>query len=210
MPTREDFETALRYAREAFARIDPAKQARRCGARFENLAQEKSHIVLEFLNRTYEIIHPDGDVRFADESESSPPLWEQIINLHYLDHAEGKPITGKLIAFDGVSSGPFYRDAFERRTAGILLKVFADKPEALEVCADQIGAKPNELGDVGFTVNAFPCVPITVVFWRADEEFAARANFLFDSSVSSFLPTEDITLTSQMLAIKLVKIYYSK
>ena len=210
MPTREDFETALRYAREAFVRIDPAGLARRCGACIGNPAEEQKRISLEFLDRTYEITHPDGNVRYAGESESTPPLWEQIINLHYLNHAEGRPLAGELIAFDSIPSGPFYRSAFERRTAGILLRVFADKPEALEACAERIGAKPNDLGDVGFTVNAFPRVPITVVFWRGDEEFAARANFLFDASIASYLPTEDITLTSQMLAIKLVKTYYSQ
>ena len=210
MPTREDFETALRYAREAFARIDPAEQARRCGAFYQASSGKQGCINLDFLDRTYEVTHPDGDVRYADESESSPPLWEQIINLHYLNHAEGRPLAGELIAFDSIPSGPFYRSAFECRTAGILLKIFADKPEALAACAERIGAEPNELGDVGFTVNAFPRVPITVVFWQADEEFTARASFLFDASIASYLPTEDITLTSQMLAIKLVKTYYSK
>ncbi len=209
MPTREDFETSLRYAREVFARIDPAEQARQCWAGIEDLPEERKRISLEYLGRTYEITHPDGDVRYTGESESSPPLWEQIINLHYLNHAEDRPLTGELIAFDSIPSGPFYRSAFERRTAGILLKVFEDKPEALAACAERIGAEPRELGDVGFTVYAFPRVPITVVFWRGDEEFPARASFLFDASVASYLPTEDITLTAQMLAITLVKTYYS-
>ena len=210
MPTREDFETALRYALETFATIDPAGQARLAGARFETGQEGRALIRLDYLTRTYEIIHPEGVVRYEGDEATEPALWEQIITLHYLNQACGKPLAGKLIAFDSVPSGPFYKAAFEKRTAGILLKVFGDKPEALRACAEKIDARFNDLGDVAFTVDAFPRVPVTVIFWEGDDEFPARASFLFDASIPAFLPTEDITLTCQMLAIRLVKAFYSK
>jgi len=48
-------------------------------------------------------------------------------------------------------------------------------------------------------------VPLTFVLWRCDEEFPASASILFDSSITDYLPVEDIIVMSEIVAWKLVK-----
>jgi hypothetical protein len=36
----------------------------------------------------------------------------------------------------------------------------------------------------------FPRVPLTIVIWRRDEEFAARASILFDQTAAAQLPLD--------------------
>jgi len=47
-------------------------------------------------------------------------------------------------------------------------------------------------------------VPVTLVFWKGDEEFPPRLSILLDKSISHYLPTEDIVLASQMFALRLI------
>ena len=70
--------------------------------------------------------------------------------------------------------------------------------------ARALGGRRSELGDFSVTIPAFPCVPVTLVFWKKDEEFPERLTILFDGTVVNYLPTEDIILTAQMMAFRLI------
>jgi hypothetical protein len=54
------------------------------------------------------------------------------------------------------------------------------------------------------TINAFSRVPVTIVLWRGDDEFAPDGNILFDANVSDYLPTEDITILCETIVWKLI------
>jgi hypothetical protein len=54
-------------------------------------------------------------------------------------------------------------------------------------------------------INAFDRVPTTLVLWRGDEELAPNGNILFDSNISDYLSTEDITVLCETIVWKLVK-----
>jgi len=68
-----------------------------------------------------------------------------------------------------------------------------------------IGGHKADYGDVAVTVNAFSRVPITLVLWRGDEEFAPEAKFMFDSTITDYLTTDDINELCGIIAWKLVK-----
>jgi hypothetical protein len=56
------------------------------------------------------------------------------------------------------------------------------------------------------TIKAFPRVPLTVVLWKGDEEFPAAASILFDSSITDYLPVEDIIELSETTVWRLVRL----
>ena len=49
-------------------------------------------------------------------------------------------------------------------------------------------------------MEAFPEVPILVTIWKADEEFKAEANLLFDRSIRGIFCTEDIVVLAELVA----------
>ena len=68
-----------------------------------------------------------------------------------------------------------------------------------------MGGRPSDYGDVSVTIQAFKQVPVILSLWRADSDFPAKASVLFDANIPDYLPTEDITILSEMITWKLVK-----
>jgi hypothetical protein len=71
--------------------------------------------------------------------------------------------------------------------------------------AERLGGRKTDLGDVSVTISAFPHVPITLVLWEGDSEFSPSASILFDATVTDYLPTEDIIITSEAIVWALVR-----
>jgi hypothetical protein len=46
---------------------------------------------------------------------------------------------------------------------------------------------------------------VGLVLWKGDEDFPPEGNILFDASVASYLPVEDIVILTEMVVWKLVK-----
>ena len=71
--------------------------------------------------------------------------------------------------------------------------------------AGEVQGEPLNLGDVGVKIQAFPFVPLALVLWRGDAEFPAEGSILFDSSVSKYLPVEDMVILAETVVWKLIK-----
>ena len=213
MPTTEDFERALAIARDEYQGSDPKQQAEKAGALWHppvSPEDEQGYAEVPFLKTTYQIRSPKGDVSYKEGQinkkgqEKEPDLWEKIILLHYINTATGTPLSQKPISFKEIPEGMLYLPNFEKRAVAPLLGRFGKTPEAVWEPARSLGGRKSETGDFSVTIPVFPRVPVTLAFWRQDEEFAARLTFLFDETVVQYLPTEDIILAAQMLAFRLI------
>lgn len=67
----------------------------------------------------------------------------------------------------------------------------------------QLGGKALDFGDCSFAFEALPRIPLACVLYAADEEFPARATFLFDSTIQYQLPMEIILSLGHCFAVKL-------
>lgn len=205
MPTREDFEIALDLACKDFRRRDPAGQAEKAGVPWAWPGQgEGGYAEVVFLGTPYRVHGPAGDVSYREEQGKEPALWEKILVLHYFSMSDGTPIAQEHISFKEVREAMLYLPNFEKRAVAPLLGRFGKNPEELLEPARSIGGRREGLGDFSVTIPVFPRVPVTLVFWKEDEEFEARLTILFDRTVVHYLPTEDIVLSAQMMAYRLI------
>jgi len=206
MPTQEDFEMALSIAQEEYREQDAGLQAGKASVQWfpSSEKQNDGYAEIPFLGTIYEVRGPKGEVCYKEDQGKDPALWEKILLLHYFNTSAGTPLTKKLINFKDLPEGKIYLPNFEKRAVAPLLGRFGKNPDEVGKAASKIGGKVAEFGDYSVVIPAFPCVPITLVFWKADEEFPARLSILFDESVSSYLPKEDIILSAQMLAFRLI------
>jgi hypothetical protein len=156
------------------------------------------------LGTAYLIRSPAVDVSYKEEQEKEPALWEKILVLHYFSTSDGTPLAGEHISFKEVREAMLYLPNFEKRAVAPLLGRFGGSPEQILEPAQKLGGRKEALGDVSVTIPVFPRVPVTLVFWKRDEEFEARLTILFDRTVVRYLPTEDIVLSAQMLAYRLI------
>lgn len=182
---------------------DIESQCRRSGAEC-SVSETGKVIIVRYLNRLCSVILPGGEVSWQDTLEPVP-LRDRILILHYLLTARGAPLSDKLVTFRELPDGAVYHPTFTKRTIQPLVSNFGSDPDLLLQVAAPLGARKADFGDVGITIDAFPRVPLTIALWRGDEEFPPQGNVLFDSSISDYLPTEDVTILSEVITWRLVR-----
>lgn len=208
LPERKNYEVAnelaYKIAGERLNGIeDIAAQCGKSGAWLEEDGRNKS-ILLEFLSRTYRITFPDVEIALKD-SDEEVPLTEKLLILHYFISAKGTPMSSKLITFRELPEGNVYYPTFLKRTVNPLVKQFSDDLQLLIDAGEKFGGEKGDHGDSAVTIKAFPCIQITLIIWQGDEELTPQGNVVFDSTISDYLPTEDITILCETLTRKLVR-----
>lgn len=198
------YRLAYKLACEQLARIeDIEQQCRKSDARCQ-VIDSKRVIILEYLNQSYQVTLPDIEVSLRD-SQEEVPLRDKILILHYLTQAKGTPISNKTIAYKELPEGTSYFPTFSKRAIQPLVTHFGKEPHQLLDVARRLGGHKADFGDASVTINAFSRVPITLVLWRGDDEFPPEGNIMFDSTISDYLPTEDINVLCETIAWRLVK-----
>lgn len=194
---------AYNIAREQLANIDDIeKQCLKSGAQY--IATEKV-IIIDHLNQSYRISLPDAEVSFMAGGEDVP-IRDKILILHYFIRSKGTPLTGKLITYQELPDGINYFPVFTKRAIKPILTFFGNEPEQLLKAAKSLGGRKADYGDVAVTINAFNRVPVTIILWQGDEEFAPEGSIMFDSSISDYLTNDDIHTLCENIAWRLVRL----
>jgi hypothetical protein len=207
LPNQKNYEygheMAYKLACEQLAKIDDIEQqCHHSGARYQKIDSKKV-IVIEYLNQWYQITLPDITISLTD-SEEQVPIRDKVLILHYLTSAQGSPAAHKLITYRELPQGSNYSPTFSKRTIKPLLHHFGPEPQRLLAVAEKLGGHKADYGDVAVTINAFSKVPITLVLWQGDTEFAPEGNIIFDATISHYLSTEDITVLCETITWRLI------
>jgi len=207
LPERKNYEVAYelacKLATEKLTGLDDIEeQCRRSGTEYRQIGPQKS-ILVRYLSQFYLISLPDVSVSLVD-SAAQVPMRDRVLILHYFISARGTPAANRLVTFRELKEGKVYSPTFDQRTIRPLLTNFGSEPELLLNVSEKLGGRRADYGDVAVTISAFSRVPITIIIWRGDEEFAPRGNVVFDASIVDYLPTEDITVLCETITWKLV------
>ena len=120
-----------------------------------------------------------------------------------METASGASPSQKWITFGEVPGGEIYLPVFRARSIDRMVRAFGGQEAALVEAARAVGGTELDLGDVSVRVQALPRVPVAVVLWRGDDEFPPSGNLLFDASVTTYLPMEDMVVLAGMVASQL-------
>ena len=163
---------------------------------------EKNQYLLKMLNKNYVIDLKKREI-FSDnpDSEQQPPSFlEQLCMLAYLINSQNLPLAGVLVRGEELPSGQFFFRGLHSLPTEKLEKAFGSCPERLYEALSYFDAEKRDFGDASIELRVFARVPLTMVIWRGDDEFDARASILFDRTASSHLPL-DALLTAVKLAV---------
>ena len=203
-PKETPYEYAYRLACDALKDADLEERAEKSGALVEKQESGNLLIKLNFLNRNCLIRFPEVSITYQENGDEVP-LWSKILLLHYLGKSQGNPLTGEWINFRQLSGGDTYYPAFIKRSQKPLLDFFAERLELLEEVAQSLGGRKGSEGDRSVIIPALPRVPIALIFWSGDEEFQPEARILFDSTIPTYLSTEDVVVLAQQTVFGLIK-----
>ena len=161
-------------------------------------------ITVNYLNSKYVVTLPDLAISIVGSNEDLP-IREKILVLHYILTAKGTPLTNNKIAFKELPEGIVYFRTFVQRTIRHIVANFSREPAKLIEAGEKFGGRKADLGDAAVTIDVLPRVPVTFLVWSGDEEFGAEGNILYDSTITDYLPTEDIIVLSETITWKLVR-----
>ncbi len=135
--------------------------------------------------------------------------WHQLLILHYMNLADGTPLTGKWISIGQVKDGLVRGGDFERRCENVIrcrLSHISIK-EFTEKCMDIGGRIMDSNADFKVQFDFLPRYPLLLKLWFADEEFPASGKLLLDASADHYLMIEDAVTAGQILMEKLVGVF---
>ena len=198
-------------------RIDDYINARNLAV--EKLSQEPFEIILKrsgfespdadtfripFLDRIYRVDFPRFEFEDMTEEKKEIPLQEQVLVLHYLSASEIPAATGNWVSYREIPGAAFYFGAFVKRAVEPLKKVFGQNLSGFSDAAVKLHATAIENGDAAFEFKVLPAVPLQLILWKADDEFPAEANILFDSTIGQILSPEDVAWLAGMVVYRLM------
>ena len=184
MPRVDDYQAAFEIAAEQLRKKDPELVAQAAGVEILESGYE-----FDFVAQRIRVGLDPVNVSGPEGKEI--PLTDQVLILHYLTQADGRPVSGEWIAFREIPGAQSYHAAFYKRAMGPLLAGFAENPGWLPEIAAFMDPQPGEGGDSSVIVRAFPRVPLMLQVWAGAEAFGAEANVLFDKSVTGYMSSED-------------------
>jgi hypothetical protein len=158
-----------------------------------------------FLNARYRV-DPAAERIVELEPDPERPLEQdfQILLLRYLMAPPGGGPSGQEVSEKELPGGAtFFRGPHELQVHPVLQR-YAGDLEGFESRGRELGAEVRDLGDRALRFEPFPGIPVTLVLWRADEEFPASMSVLFDRSILRWFELDMIFLLVGILARRMV------
>jgi hypothetical protein len=198
-------------------RVDDYINARNLAV--EKLSQEPFEVILKrsgfespdadtfripFLDRIYRVGFPRFEFEDMTKEKKEIPLQEQVLILHYMSAGEIPETSGHWISYREIPGAAFYFGAFVKRAVDPLKKIFGQNLSGFRNAAVKIHATAIENGDAAFEFKVLPAVPLQLILWKADDEFPAEANILFDSTIGQILSPEDVAWLAGMVVYRLM------
>lgn len=180
----------MQTAQERLLRHVPEEISEKAGVRYEN-----GVFWVRTLGRRVEIQWPAGKI--------TPPVskWHTLTLLHYLDLADGTPLTGRTITFSQYKDGLVRGGGLDRNAELIVRRDLGGlPPEELTRRCENLGAEllPSN-ADFCARFDFAPRYPVWLKVWFADEEFPASGRLLVDESAPSYLTIEDAVTVGALI-----------
>ena len=196
--------------RTKIAKQNPESLAARTGAIYTPKAESTSsetgvgEFRLPFWSHDVIIRFPEFRGHFAETGDPIN-MFDLTMLAYYFEVSDGAPMTNEWIAFNQIPGGLFYAQAFQGYSGNELVKVFGNDAEAFIAANEQIGGRREFFGNVAYSYQVLPRVPIMVVCWLGDEDFPPSYRMLFDSNAHHHLVTDAYAILGSHLTRRLIK-----
>jgi hypothetical protein len=202
MPRVDDYINARKLAIEKLSREPFDNILKRSGV----TSPTPNTFHVPFLDRFYQISYPQFEFKDQSENDKEIPLQEQVLILHYLSAQEVPPAAGQWISYREIPGASFYFGAFVKRAVAPLKKVFGRNIPGFSRAAGILNGIKIESGDAGFEFRVLPAVPLQLILWEGDDEFAEEANILFDKNIGRIFSPEDAAWLAGMLVYRMISL----
>ena len=184
--------------------LDPADVCRRALTAYSSSAGAYAVRVFNFIvtvapeGRTISGSSPDCEVIIEKMA-----YFLRLSILHYLIGAQTAPLSGQLVRPSDTKVGQLYFKGSHVLPLSALSAAYARDTDKFLAQGIRFGGVRRRYGDTAVELYPFPRLPVTLILWREDDEFAARAELLFDDTCERHVPA-DILWSTAMLSVLLM------
>ena len=156
---------------------------------------DRNEMKITSLGKTYRLSLPE----YSCTPELAP--WHYLVLLHYIDLADGTPISSQLCTFGALKSGLIRGTEFDRASARMLSQLLdgISPHQIREICAAMGGEEISSNADFAAVLPFFPRLPLTLQVWFADEEFPVSGKLLLPQSADHYITIEDAVTVGEVL-----------
>lgn len=193
----------------AFEEMQQAALARLDGKQPEEIAA-RTALTYDRRRQCFTFASLGQDVEIHYPGYTIQPIldeWHQLLLYHYMDMADGTPLSGQLIAFGELPGGMVRGGGFDRQSEEALsLRLGRSARETVEqACRGLGGVLTASNADVCAVFSLLPRYPITMKLWLADEELPGSGRLLLDQSAGHYLSVEDAVTAGSLLLEALLR-----
>lgn len=120
--------------------------------------------------------------------------------LRYLTGAKDIPLSGELIKPVNLKGGQLFFRGTHVLPCDALAGKYGNNVEGFFAKGAELGGEQLKYGDASIRLFPLPRIPVVLILWRADDEFPARLDLLFDSACEIQLPI-DINWSIAMMSL---------
>ena len=188
-------------ARKLFLTYDQAKIIQKSPVNFD-----ESYIYLPVLDTTCRVSRESGHVTWLEQGhwKPSPRQHDTLTVFDYLcDSAPDRTLSGNWRTHAALGSN--VHDTLAEKASPLETIIDQNPCQFIHLC-QTLGGKPFPHCDIGFTLQLFPDLPITLQFWHSDEEFPPRLRFLWDMNTNQFIRYETTYYALGLIQARLMKL----
>jgi len=193
---------ALELAKQKAASMTLQDICNRIGGKLESDPQDEV-ISLPYFNRTIQITKD----KICDHLGNELSRNEQTFILIHMAHGGTAPPSGTMKSFKEFPNTVSKIVSMNDQVETPLIKAFTGKENALKSACEAIGgievSDRYETCTLAYLFSAFPKVPVTLLFWNAEEGFDAEVKLMFDQTIVEHLDIEAIMFLSEELVKRL-------
>jgi hypothetical protein len=182
----------------------PESLAARTGALYTVKSSSGGEFRLPFWSREVVLSFPDFTGHFADTGDPIS-TFDLTMLAYYFDVSDGASMTNEWIAFNQIEGGMFYAQAFQGYTGDELAKAFGNDADAFMNANEKLGGRREFFGNLAYSYQVLPRVPLMVVCWLGDEDFPPSYRMLFDSNAHRHLVIDAYAILGSNLTRRLIK-----
>ena len=183
-----NYETWCEQWRERFLEMNQTELRRR----LPELRDEGGALTIREFGRKLAVNKADG--RITAPEDGRPVGCTERLNVYTLFGyvSENARLLNRAVPFGDLRNAAQFAKAFENGVTAPFARMFNGRAPALSDALRALGGRQIAHADVGYTVDAFACIPVTFLFWDGDDEFPAQGNILFDESATDFIHVESV------------------
>ena len=165
---------------------------------------------------TYELICFGQDIRISSTDRSIVSMsdpgtllvntlgeYSRLSILRYLVNAINVPLSGQLIRPSDLPGGDIFIRGTHVLPLDKLAEYFENNRNEFISIGKSLGGSQLEYGDMSLELFPFPRIPVVLIVWAGDDEFAPKSSLLFDSTCISHLST-DIVWSTAMMTVEMM------